>query len=203
MTAFTVGGAALVPSASREEAYASFVDRAVRERFEAWKAEPLTWHPVQGGKRPLIAWDDDITVDLGADPDGSRFREIADRMMTGRYYPPHVIVFHRETDAPMVPGERVLQETHLAFVRLWSMVEIFLADRGDDFCRIGYVTTRRHHGRGIWQAHLTRNEGKLSLRVFSMAGPQSMWFWIGLPIARWKQLWSREQAIKSFREVGQ
>lgn len=177
------------------------MDLATRRRFDRYAASPTTWHPTKGGRRPLVAWDDDHTVDLGADPDGSRFAKISDLMLGGRYYPADVIVFHRLTDSPMQPGERVLQQTAILGIPLWTMVEIFLAEREQEICRIGYVTTARHHGRGIWQAHLIRQDNRLTLRVFSTAGPQSIWFWLGLPIARATQLRARRKAIERFQKV--
>jgi hypothetical protein len=177
------------------------MDVEVRRRFDRYATSPTTWDPVTGGRRPAVAWDDDLTVDLGPDMDGHRFKDIADLMVTGRYYPPDIILFHRPTDAPLRVGERVLQQAFCRGLSLWSMVEIFLAERTEDACRIGYVTTAKHHGRGIWQAHLSRGNGRLSLRVFSTAGPQSFWFWIGLPVARYLQLRARRKALERFRSL--
>jgi hypothetical protein len=177
------------------------MDAGIRARFERYAKSPTTWNPVSGGRRLLVAWDDDITEDLGPDPDRSRFSQIADLMTSGRYYPADVIVFHRLHEGPMTPGERVLQQTALLGIPLWSMVEIFLAERTETICRIGYVTTAKHHGRGIWQAHLTWEVGQLSLRVFSTAGPQSIWFWLGLPIARFLQLRARRKALERFKSL--
>lgn len=177
------------------------MDEKVIRRFDAYRRSGLTWHPETGGRRPLIAWDDDVTTDIGPDPDGSRFRTMADQMMTGRYYPAEVIIFHRQRTGPMSPGERILQQAFVLGVSLWSMVEIFAAEQQEDFCRIGYVTTSRHHGRGVWEAVLTRTGARLSLRVKSTSGPQSAWFWLGLPIARSVQLRARKRGIENLRQA--
>lgn len=168
------------------------MDKGIPESRIRWAEEyALTWHPVDGGKRPWIAWDDDKEFDLGADLDGQRFEAIRERMMNGRYYPPNVILFDgrfRREGRPMRAGDRVVQKAFLLpFVRwpwLWSAVEIFVAEASESECHIGYVTTARHFGRGIWQARLRREEGRLRLQVWSTAGPQHWLFWAFLPVAR-------------------
>jgi len=89
----------------------------------------------------------------------------------------------------------------LGILYVWSMVEIFVAERTEDHCRIGYVTSAMHHGRGIWRAELAWKEGRLSLRVKSTASPQSWLFWLGLPVARYLQLRARRRAIEEFEKL--
>lgn len=173
-------------------------------RFETAVHAPLTWHPENGGRRPLVCWEAEKTADLGPDPDGHRFQAIEDMMMSGNYYPPAVIQFFgpfRDESRDLRPGDRVLQRFVFAGIQLWSMVEIFVAERSAGICHIGYVTTSYHHGRGRWEARLTREDGRLSLTVKSISGPQSWLFWLALPIARQVQLRARESAIDRFSHL--
>jgi Domain of unknown function (DUF1990) len=173
---------------------------AVRDRYDRWKSAPLTWDPVEGGKLPLVHWRDHKVADLGADPDGVRFERIAGEMKAGKYYPTDLIAFHgryQDENRDLIVGDRILQEFFFVGVTLWSMVEIWIAEKTDDSCHIGYVTTRHHHGRGIWEAKLTRADGRLTLEVKSVSGPQSWLFWIGLPVARAVQLHARALGIRN------
>lgn len=169
-----------------------------REKAERF---PLTWDPVRGGRLPLIHWEDFRDVDLGPDPTGERFAQMADLMMRGEYYPPEVVRFmgrFRDEGRDLRVGDRVLQRFPFIGIVLWSGVEIWLARRQADACEIGYVTTRYHHGRGIWQAKLERKDGALRLVVKAKLGPQSWLFWLGLPVARAVQAGTREAAIRRF-----
>lgn len=168
----------------------------------------LSWHPVSGGRRTWLVFEDDKTFDLGPDADGTRIRKIAQLMLTGRYYPPDAVrVFGRFTleDRPIRVGDRLVQEAPL-FCRwggplLPSSVEIIDASASDDECRLGYVTTEFHFGRGIWRAVLARGDGRLSLHVKSTSMPGSWLFWLGLPVARYLQLRARRRAVEEFRRI--
>lgn len=81
------------------------------------------------------------------------------------------------------------------------MTEVFVAEQTRDTCTLGYVTTERHFGRGKWQATLTLSNGALTLHVRATAGPGSIWFWIGLPVARHLMVRARIRAVKEFRGV--
>ncbi|MBX3117563.1 MAG: hypothetical protein KF784_00740 [Fimbriimonadaceae bacterium] len=169
---------------------------------------PLTWHPTEGGKRPWIAWDDDKHFELGADPEGLRFELIRERMLSGKYYPPNVIRFYgrfRNEARHLRPGDRIIQKAFLLpsvkELYLWSAAEIFVAESSDTDCRIGYVTTARHFGRGIWQAHLWREDGRLKLQVTSIAGPQHWLFWTFLPIARMIQMKAWRAAVADLQMI--
>ena len=176
-----------------------------RRKLEAWRSVPLTWNPATGGKRPLVCWEDDFTYDLGQDPDGTRFEEIAGRMTSGNFYPKDVIEFYGDwilEERDMRQGDRVLQKAVLPGVRLWSMAEMFVVQRGPTETSIGYVTTQRHFGRGKWQATMTRSaKGALILHIRATAGPGSFWFWIGLPVARFLMVRARLSAVKEFRNL--
>ena len=177
----------------------------IKARFEDGIQAPLSWSPTTGGKRAFICFTDHLIADLGPDPDGTRFVVISQRMMNGDYYPPDAVQFYglfRDERRTIEAGERIQQRAPMfAGLFAWSMVEIYIADLREDFCQIGYVTTEKHHGRGIWTATLTRTDGKLSLTVESIASPHSFLFWVGLPIARFLQLRARRRAIEEFRKL--
>lgn len=178
----------------------------IRARFEAWEASPLTWSANDGGTPAWVCFRDSLEVDIGPDPDGDRFDVLAQRMLGGRYYPLDAVEFYgrfQDEARPLRPGDRILQRAPLALgLNAWSMAEVTIAERTEDRCEIGYVTTLRHHGKGIWHAVLTRREGELWLTVESTASPRSFWFWVGLPVARYLQLRARRRAIEEFRKVG-
>jgi hypothetical protein len=183
------------------------MDSDIRHRFDTLKSAPLTWHPVKGGKRSWLCFEDSLTEDVGPDS-AAGFDAIATRMLDGRYYPPDAIQYYCdaiEEGRSLRAGDRVLQRApilpFLPSMGVWSMVEIFVAERSVDRCHLGYVTTANHHGRGIWEAELTRIGGRLSLKVTSTTSPQSWLYWIGLPLARYLQLRARRRAIEEFRKV--
>lgn len=180
----------------------------VERRYRRGLRAQLSWHPEKGGKRVWVCFDDRIVEDLGEDPGGSRFRAIAERLLSGQYYPPDAIEFfgeYAEREGRLRVGDRILQRATLTpfwpALAVWSMVEIWVADCDDDHCHIGYVTTAQHHGRGVWQAELTREDGRLKLRVESTACPNSWLFWLGLPLARGLQLRARRRAIEELRKL--
>lgn len=170
---------------------------------------PTTWHPQTGGRSSWICFKDDKTYDLGPDPSGTRFSQIAARMLGENYYPPDAVVFDgefRREGRELQVGDRVQQRAPILPPLRWpvahSEVEIYLAERSSTRCAIGYVTTQAHHGRGIWQAVLTRSsQGMLELRVSSTASPNSWLYWLGIPVARWLQLRARKRAAESFRAL--
>jgi hypothetical protein len=182
------------------------IPRAAKRRLEAWREAPLSWDPVTGGRRPLVCWEDDYTFDLGADTTGQRFHEISEKMLTGFYYPSEVIRCYGDwtvENRRIKPGERMVQKAVILpsweGVGLWSMTQIFAAEQTEDTCTLGYVTTKRHFGRGKWQATLVRDDGTLKVHVRATAGPGSFWFWLGLPIARWLMVRARKRAVEEFR----
>lgn len=183
------------------------VDR--REKLLA-KAESaaLSWDPVTGGRRTWLVFDDEETFDLGPDPTGSRLEAISERILTGHYYPPDAVrVFGRFAlqHRPIQVGDRLVQQAPLfgkwCGPLMASSVEIIEANATENECHFGYVTTEFHLGRGIWQAALSRQNGRLSLLVKSTAMPGSFLFWLGLPVARYLQLRARRRAVEVFRRV--
>ena len=186
------------------------MDEAIRRRFDRWKTAPTNWDPTKGGRRGLLCFDDSKNAALGADPTGQAFDQIADRMMNGHYYPQDAITYYAdalEEGRSLQPGDRVLQKApilpFLPSPGVWQMVEIYAAERTPERCKLGYVTTTHHHGRGIWQAELESLEGELSLTVTSTTSPNSWLFWLGLPLARFLQLRARRRAIEEFSALVQ
>jgi len=175
------------------------------ELLELAEQARLTWDPVEAGKRAWICFDDDNRYDLGPDASGNRFLEIARRMMNGHYYPEDAIRMrgrYLEQGRGLRPGDRILQEAPL-FGKLGgpvlrSAVEMYVAELTSDMCRIGYVTTAFHYGRGVWSAELQRKDHHLWLTVKSVASPKSWLFWLGLPLARWLQVRARRRAVQEF-----
>lgn len=180
-----------------------------RRRYESYRHSPLSWDPLKGGKRPLVAWNDDHTYDLGRDPGGQRFQTVSKRMLSGDYYPPDAISSFGpwiDEDREIRVGDRNLQRARVlpfsAWPVLWSMTEIFVAERTETTCILGYVTTKKHFGRGIWHAELSRRGDALEMHVTGFSGPASWQFWLGLPVARWLQKRAWRRAIEEFRVLG-
>jgi len=177
----------------------------LEQRIE-WADEAVTnWDPVRGGKRAWVCWDDSIEADLGPDPSGERFRRIRDVALRGDYYPPDAVRFFgrfRTENRALRVGDRVIQRARiipfLPWPIAWSVAEIYVVEDDAHRFQIGYVTTSRHHARGIWCAELQIRERRLILAVRSTASPRSILFWLGLPLARWLQLRARRRALEEF-----
>lgn len=172
------------------------------------ESAPLAWNPITGGKRAWVCFEDDKTFDLGPDPSGERFQEITGRILSGNYYPPDAVQFwgrFTEENRTLQKGDRILQAAPLFCKRggplMYSSAEIYVADLTSSTCKIGYVTTKLHFGRGIWTAELTRKDNQLNLRVWSTASPNRFLFWLGLPYARYLQLRARSRAVQEFRKI--
>lgn len=181
---------------------------AAMKRLRACEGATKTWDPTSGGKRPFVCWDDDFTYELGLDPDGSIFTSLSERALSGNYYPQKVIQFYGEwiaEDRLLRPGDRVLQRIPLLpfapWPVLWSLAEIYIAEATETECTVGYVTTTRHFGRGIWRAKFANVGDTVTLNVKATAGPGSFWFWLGLPVARYLMVRARLKAVESFREM--
>ncbi len=179
------------------------MEPTLERRFLEYEKSPTTWDPIKGGKRAWVCFDDSITVGWDVMPSEASISAVIERMMGGNYYPPDAVQFFgrfRDEKRHLKTGERILQRARmLPFVDglyLYSMAEIFVAESGPRYCKIGYVTTKRHFGRGIWSATLSEENGKLQLKVESTASPGSWQFWVGLPVARFLQLRARRRGIQ-------
>lgn len=180
------------------------MEAEIQRKFDQYKSVPLSWDPEKGGKAAFVCFRDSKTVSLGADPSGQRFDIISERMLNGQYYPADAVQFfgrHQDEHRPMRKGDHILQRAPLFGLSIWSMVEIYVAEKQDNVCQIGYVTTVRHHGRGIWTATLIRENDELKLTVESVASPNTWLFWLGLPVARFLQLRARRRGIENLRSL--
>lgn len=166
----------------------------------------LTWDPVEGGRIGPVCFLDEKLYDLGEDADGSRYAEITKRMLSGHYYPPDVLTiegdFQHEA-REIRAGDRLIQISRpIPFgPQLATVTEVFIANRGVAETRFGYVTTNLHYARGIWEARLTRVDGRLKLHVRGTVCPSSFLFWIGLPIARYIQKRAWRRAYETFLKM--
>jgi hypothetical protein len=162
--------------------------------------------PVNGNiNRPSgpIFFDDHLATSLGKDPDGSRLQKIADLILSANYYPKDVIEFYIEGDQLEI-GKRVLQIAPLTpwgFPKVYSMVEISHLEITDNSITVGYYTTENHMAKGWWKAEFSLQKGEIFLTVASLAMPGSIWYWLGLPIARSLQLRARQRAIERFQSI--
>lgn len=177
----------------------------IRRRFDRYREAPVTWRYGEDNRRPLVCWVDERRKTLVKGHRPQAFAAIADRMLGGRYYPPDALDFFglwMEEDRPIRVGDRILQRARLlpfaGWPVLWAMTEVFAAERTDSTCTLGYVTTRRHFGRGEWQATLTQTTEGLELEVDSISGPHSWLFWLAMPIARALQLRAWRRAFEEF-----
>lgn len=180
----------------------------VRRRFDEYSRGKTTWDPVAGGHLPLVSWTDHMTTNIGSAVTEEAFDRLCHRMLSGHYYPPDAIEcfgLWEEERREIRAGDRMLQRARiipwLASIGLWSMTEVFVAERTATRCELGYVTTERHFGRGIWRAVLERAEGEVELSVEGTAGPASLWFWLGLPVARMLQRRAWRRAIEEFVQL--
>jgi uncharacterized protein (UPF0548 family) len=114
-----------------------------------------------------------------------------------RFYPAHVMVrrtqFEDEGRAVRV-GDRlglgllVPSLPGLAPLMLPAIVEVDHVEAGAERCGLGYVTTRRHYGRGVWRAEVAREGDQLMLTVSYHVRPSRWFVWCGLPVYRRFQL---------------
>ncbi|MSS98923.1 MAG: hypothetical protein CK541_00895 [Opitutia bacterium] len=81
---------------------------------------------------------------------------------------------------PNLPG--------LAPLMLPAIVEVDAVEAGAEHVAWGYVTTRRHYGRGVWRAEVKRAGEELVLTVSYHVRPSRWFVWCGLPINRRFQL---------------
>lgn len=177
-------------------------------RYRRFASAKTNWDPVKGGKRPLLAWDDKLDVVLSRTASQDAFDRVCDRVLSGHYYPPDAIECYgpwMKEGREIRPGDRMLQRARLfPWLRnpgLWSMTEIFAAERSEEHCALGYVTTERHFGRGIWHATLVRKGETVELHVRGTSGPGSRLFWLGLPVARYLQKRAWRRAAEEFEKV--
>lgn len=180
---------------------------SIEERIVKARTATPTWDPVTGGRRAWVCFDDHKAVELGDDPEKLVFHALANKILSGDYYPNDAVEFFgefRTEERPLRQGDRIVQLAPLAqVVSLWSVAEVFVAETSETECRLGYVTTDQHFGRGIWCATLVWSQGRTWLTVVSTASPGSWLFWIGLPVARYLQLRARSRSVQEFTKIAQ
>ena len=153
--------------------------------------------------RGWVQFDDCVTLALGNDP--ALFERIANHMMSGDYYPPEIILFEgafRRERRELRKGDRILQLARLPFLfgyRTRTVTEISVAERSENFCRIGYHTTSKHFAKGWWQATVQFREYEFTLTVECQARPQNLVYWLAIPVARFMQERARKAAMSRFR----
>jgi len=152
--------------------------------------------PVEGGDRATAVFADTHRVVVGVwSPEA--FARVKEALLGYRFYPEHVMVrrtqFEDEGRAVRV-GDRlglglfVPNLPGLAPLMLPAVVEVDVVEAGAERVELGYVTTRRHYGRGIWRAEVKREGESLVLTVSYHVRPSRWFVWCGLPVYRRFQL---------------
>jgi hypothetical protein len=152
--------------------------------------------PVEGGDRATAVFADTHRVVVGVwSPEA--FARVKEALLGYRFYPEHVMVrrtqFEDEGRAVRV-GDRlglglfVPNLPGLAPLMLPAVVEVDVVEAGAERVELGYVTTRRHYGRGIWRAEVKREGESLVLTVSYHVRPSRWFVWCGLPVYRCFQL---------------
>lgn len=163
---------------------------------------PVTGAPEMMRGKALVEFLDDKSINLGTSQ--ALFERIAELMMSGEYYPDEIIRFtgrFREEARDLQRGDRVLQLARLPFLlgyRTRTVAEIFVAERTETQCQIGYYTTKKHFAQGWWRATLTKRDSGIRLNIKCQARPQSLIYWLFIPVARFMQERARKAAFSRF-----
>jgi len=138
------------------------------------------------------------------------FARIKTALLGYRFYPEQVMIrrtqFEDEGRAVRV-GDRlglglfVPNLPGLAPVMLPAVVEVDVAESGLEHVALGYVTTRRHYGRGSWRADVKRDGEQLVLTVSCHVRPSRWFVWCGLPVYRRFQLAAFRAGAENLRKV--
>lgn len=132
---------------------------------------------------------------MGEDAPG-RFEAMREALLAYRFYPESVMEsaaafktekrFARVGDrigmallVPVFPG--------LPALRFPSTTEIHFVENSPERAALGYITTRRHYGRGTWSATLLHSGGKIRLELYSRMKPTAALALLGLPVYRFMQ----------------
>ena len=146
---------------------------------------------------------------MGADSPG-RFEAMRDALLAYRFYPASVMActaafkdegrFARLGDrigmallVPVFPG--------LPAIRFPATTEINLLENTPERATLGYVTTRRHYGRGAWSATLVRADGRLRLELRSRMTPTHPLALLGLPFYRFLQKRAHRLGVDNLRRT--
>jgi hypothetical protein len=165
--------------------------------------------PVEGGDRATAVFADAHRVEVGPwSPEG--FARVKEVLLGYRFYPAHVMVrrtqFEDEGRAVRV-GDRlglglfVPNLPGLAPLMLPAIVEVDVVESGPEHVALGYVTTRRHYGRGVWRAEVKREGETLVLTVSYHVRPSRWFVWCGLPVYRRFQLAAFRAGSENLRKL--
>jgi uncharacterized protein (UPF0548 family) len=138
------------------------------------------------------------------------FARIKTALLGYRFYPEQVMIrrtqFEDEGRAVRV-GDRlglglfVPSLPGLAPLMLPAVVEVDVVESGPEHVALGYVTTRRHYGRGSWRADVKRDGEQLVLTVSCHVRPSRWFVWCGLPVYRRFQLAAFRAGAENLRRV--
>ena len=152
--------------------------------------------PVEGGDRATAVFADTHRIVVGTwSPEA--FARVQAALLGYRFYPEHVMVRRTQFEdegRPVRVGDRlglglfVPNLPGLAPLMLPAVVEVDVVVAAAESVTLGYVTTRRHYGRGIWRAEVKREGESLVLTVSYHVRPSRWFVWCGLPVYRRFQL---------------
>ena len=152
--------------------------------------------PVEAGDRATATFADTHRVVVGAwSPEA--FARVKEALLGYRFYPEQVMVRRTQFEdegRPVRVGDRlglglfVPNLPGLPPLMLPAIVEVDVVEAGAEQVALGYATTRRHYGRGIWRAEVKREGEELVLTVSYHVRPSRWFVWCGLPVYRRFQL---------------
>jgi uncharacterized protein (UPF0548 family) len=138
------------------------------------------------------------------------FARLKAALLGYRFYPDTVMVrrtqFEDEGRAVRVGdrlglGLRLPNLPGLPPFLLPAIVEVDLVESTDESARLGYVTTRRHYGRGHWSAEVRREGDQLVLAVDCHVRPSRWYVRLGQPIYRRFQLAAFHAGVANLRSL--
>jgi hypothetical protein len=164
---------------------------------------------VEGGDPSTALYADTHRVVVGAwSPEA--FARIKEALLGYRFYPAQVMVrrtqFEDEGRAVRV-GDRLglglfmPNLPGLAALMLPAIVEVDVVEAESERVALGYVTTRRHYGRGVWRAEVGREGDHLVLSVSYHVRPSRWFVWVGLPFYRGFQLAAFRAGAENLRRL--
>jgi hypothetical protein len=125
------------------------------------------------------------------------FARVKEALLGYRFYPASVMVRRTQFEdegRPVRVGDRlglglfVPNLPGLPPLMLPAIVEVDVVEAGAEQVALGYATTRRHYGRGVWRAEVKREGEELVLTVSYHVRPSRWFVWCGLPVYRRFQL---------------
>lgn len=152
--------------------------------------------PVEAGDPSTATYADQHRVTIGR-WSSEAFARVKQALLGYRFYPEQVMSRRTQFEdegRPVRVGDRLglgLLLPNLPGLRpflLPAIVQVDVVEDGPERAALGYATTQRHYGRGVWRAVVAR-EGDEMILVVSYHVRPSRWFvWCGLPVYRRFQL---------------